>query len=104
MSTVSYIIEHGKARLRDDPGYGSDYILLTSNDDFKWYKKSLDLQYRQELPHDGEPTNFPCFVYSEYENEGDRSNWWRHKFVYRESTTCESCGHVLWYWPKVQDD
>jgi hypothetical protein len=98
-----YVVRGGKVTLLNDPHYGDDYTLLLNQEDFTWYKKALDLKVRWELRQVGEPTTFPCFVVSQYENEENRPDLWQHKFIYRESQTCDKCGHVVLSWPKLQE-
>jgi hypothetical protein len=84
-------------------------IVLNSSDDFKWYKKNLDVVHKCEHLHIGEPTEYPCKVTSVLTDDWGLTlhkgpNEYEHHFIYRRKITCPSCGnsHLSWDQPSEE--
>ena len=69
--------------------------LLNNSDDWKWYKLSLDVLYKHDNDHRGEPKEYPCVVStSDRIDEENSPYYFIHTFTYDEYIKCSACGHT----------
>lgn len=67
-------------------------------DDWKWYVKKMDADYKIEFSHNGEPEKYPCLVESEERTSFGFNAEMYHRFIYRKEKTCSECGHKSSEW------
>jgi hypothetical protein len=71
--------------------------LVKSADDWKWYKKKMEVEHKSEQ-HKGEPEKFPCKVKTSFD-DGDYGDYTNdHEFLYEEDIKCDHCGYETRIW------
>lgn len=71
---------------------------IKTNEDWKWYKRRLDLEREYEHRHVGAPDRLPCKVKSTFFDDPNGPYTYEHEFVYQKEVTCTSCGHKVLTW------
>ncbi len=78
--------------------------LLNNEDDFYWYKHGKDNDFKIRINHIGEPTEYPCLVYSDFVGDDPYITNMKHVFHYQEKIKCPECGHITYKWPEIFHD
>jgi hypothetical protein len=83
----------------------NDQPIFRCDEDFNWYKASLDVRGRYHYRHSGEPKKYPCkLLKSEFDSDPNGPDGYNHSFVYVQEVECPMCHAKEFVWPEVETD